>query len=157
MASHQIRLESFFKAIIQLDYEAISSFYSPEAVYSSPVFDKITGPEIHGMWRLVCEMSHEIDIKIGHIEVHDQECEVSWLLKYDIPVLKKIIEQPVHSIFKMDGNGIISHEDQYNFAQWSGMLLGHWGVTFGHLSLLQLFFRKVVRQVLLRDMRRWGD
>ena len=65
--SHEEVIRRFYTAFARRDHQTMAACYAPDAEFGDPVFQDLRGPEVPGMWRMLCERGTDLRIEFSTV------------------------------------------------------------------------------------------
>lgn len=143
-------IETFYRSFQKLDAEAMSRCYHRDIRFSDPVFPVLVGPEVSGMWRMLCSQAKNFELTFSDIQANDQTGKAHWEAQYDFSATGRRVHNKIEAEFEFQDGEIIKHTDTFDFWKWSRMALGPVGLLLGWTPLVR---KKVQRQARERLSR----
>ena len=108
-------VDDFYKAFAKKDGQAMTAAYAPNAVFSDPVFPKLTNGKGPAMWRMLCQSE---DLKLRHeiVKVDGDTVTAKWIANYTFA--GRPIENHVTARIKLQDGKIVQHEDSFDMKAW---------------------------------------
>lgn len=132
----------FYEAFRAKDGNAMARCYGPEATFSDPVFPQLKGPEVGGMWKMLCNRSQDIKIDYHVKKLTPENAIVEWNAYYTFSKTGRKVHNRVSSHLQIKGDHVISHIDTFDFYAWSRQAFGLLGVILGRTRFLKNKVRK---------------
>ena len=138
-------LERFYSAFGARDGATMAASYTPDAVFSDPVFGELRGDQPGQMWVMLTGRARDLSIQLVEHEAGDERGSARWLADYTFAATGRKVHNDVRAEFRFRDGLIAEHRDAFSFFAWSRQALGPAGLALGWTPLLQ---RKVRRQAL---------
>ncbi len=140
--------DKFYTAFVMLDYKAMNSCYSPDAVFSDPVFGILQGKEITSMWEMLCNTAKDFSVSFHQVAKDDDYYTYKWVANYTFSKTGRRVVNTVTSYLHVQNNLITEQTDEFSFYKWSRQALGSTGLLFGWSSVIKNKVRKNARNNL---------
>jgi hypothetical protein len=150
MNTNEELIETFYTSFQKLEAGAMLGCYHPGIRFSDPVFPVLTGPEVGGMWKMLCSQARNFELTYTDVQANDRTGKAHWEARYDFSATGRRVHNRINAEFEFQDGKIIKHTDAFDFWKWSGMALGPVGVLLGWTPLLR---EKVQRQAAERLAR----
>jgi len=147
-------LKRFYDAFARKDGQAMADCYAPDATFTDAVFQGLEGPEVGGMWKMLCERGADLVIVSSGIEADDSRGKAHWEADYTFSTTGRKVHNVVDGAFRFANGKIVEHVDTFPFYAWTRQALGPVGVLLGWTPLVQGQVRKQARQQLTRYLAR---
>jgi len=131
MHIHEGLIHELYLAFSRKDGKAMGACYHPKAVFSDPVFPRLTGEQIGSMWTMLCLQASNLEIEVYNIKVEGATGQAVWEASYEFGKPPRPVHNIIHAEFEFFEGRIIKHGDQFNFWKWSRMALGPLGLLLG--------------------------
>ena len=128
---------AFYEAFRRRDYKTMQSFYADNAVFSDPVFQNLSAPEVKSMWGMLLSRSKDITVDYTVDEGQGDEVKARWTAIYTFTATGRRVVNHIHSKLTLKGGKIIRQTDSFPFAKWARQALGWKGWLFGGMSFLK--------------------
>lgn len=145
MHTHEEVIHRFYTAFQQMDAEAMSRCYHPEASFSDPVFDLKTKEEVVAMWSMLCSRASDLEVTYFDVMADDKKGTATWVAKYSFSSKKRKVVNSIEANFEFKEGLILKHKDSFNFWKWSQQALGMPGHLMGWSPFLK---NRVKRQAM---------
>ncbi|MEO7802414.1 MAG: nuclear transport factor 2 family protein [Ginsengibacter sp.] len=140
--------DKFYTAFSILDYKAMNSCYSADAVFSDPVFGILQGEEIKRMWEMLCKNARDFEVLFEHVKTDGEYVTYRWTAKYTFSKTGRKVVNNVTAYILVQNNLIVEHTDEFDFYKWSRQALGLPGLLFGWSSVIKNKVRKNAKKNL---------
>ena len=128
----------------------MASCYVPEAEFSDPVFQGLRGPEVAGMWRMLCERGSDLRIELGAVTEDGQTGTAHWEAWYTFSATGRPVHNVIQASFSFESGLIRRHLDRFDLYAWTRQALGLKGVLLGWSPPVQNAIRAQARRSLDR-------
>jgi ketosteroid isomerase-like protein len=135
-------IERFYSAFAARDGAAMAACYTPDATFSDPVFQGLTGDEPGAMWRMLTERADDLRIELLEHEADDQRGSAHWRANYTYSQTGRPVENDVHARFRFRDGLIAEHVDDFDLYAWLRQALGPTGTLLGWTPLLRRAVRR---------------
>ena len=136
-------IRRFYEAFSARDHETMAACYRGDATFSDPVFPHLEGPEIAGMWRMLCVRGKDLELSYRNVEAEGSRGTAQWQATYTFGATGRRVHNRIAASFELAEGRIRRHTDVFDFYRWSRMALGPVGLVAGWTPWLQ---NKVRRQ-----------
>jgi ketosteroid isomerase-like protein len=148
MNTNERLIQDFYTAFQAHDGEKMAAFYRPDAVFSDPAFGSLRGPEIGGMWRMLCARGHDLKITFERVHADGEAGAAHWEAWYTFSSTGRKVHNVIQASFLFRDGGISEHHDHFNFWRWASMALGPAGLLLGWTPLVRNRVRAAARRGL---------
>lgn len=145
-------IENFYTSFQKLDAEAMVRCYHPDIRFSDPVFPILSGPEVSGMWRMLCSQAKNFELTFASVQADERKGKAHWEARYDFSATGRRVHNKIDAEFEFRDGKIIKHTDTFDFWKWSRMALGLVGLILGWTPLLRKKVQKQARERLAKFM-----
>ncbi len=152
--AHAALIERFYSAFARRDHGAMAACYAPDATFSDPVFVGLRGPEVAGMWRMLCERGTDLRIAFRDIEATVESGTARWEAWYSYGPSGRAVHNSVAASFRFEHGLIATHRDDFSLTRWARQALGPTGVLLGWAPPFQEAIRVRARRSLHRYLER---
>lgn len=121
----------FYDAFSRRDGEAMAALYTPETVFSDPVFPHLHGEQSKNMWRMLCSTSKDLRISYEVVSENDLKAVVKWDAFYTFSKTGRSVHNRVIANLTLRNGRIVAHRDDFSFWRWSRQALGPAGLFLG--------------------------
>jgi len=142
-ASNGELIEGFYAAFARHDGNAMAACYHPDARFSDPVFQDLSGAEPGSMWRMLTARSGDLKITLVEHEADEERGTAHWLADYTFTPTGRKVHNDVRAEFRFAEGLIAEHHDSFSFYAWARQALGPAGIALGWTPILR---GKVQRQ-----------
>ncbi len=122
------RLYSAFK---KLDYVTMRACYQPDATFSDAVFTDLRGPQVTGMWEMLCKAAKDFDLTFRDVSADDTHGSAHWEPTYTFSRTGRRVHNVIDAKFTFRDGLIQTHRDDFSLRLWMGMALGTKGKFLG--------------------------
>lgn len=147
-------LAALYAALSRRDGAAMAACYAPDAAFSDPVFVGLRGPEVGGMWRMLCERATEIRVEASEIRADGVSGTAHVEAWYPFSATGRPVHNVISASFHFSGGKILEHRDHFDLWRWTRQALGLKGVLLGWSPLVRNAVRRQARTSLERWMAR---
>lgn len=145
-------IEKFFSSFKSGDGDAMARCYHPDAVFSDPVFPRLSADEAGAMWKMFCRPDSDLQVEYGGLETTENSVSASWEARYSFPPGGRNVHNRIRSAFEFKDGKIIKHSDSFDFYKWSRMALGPVGILLGWTPIVRSKVQRQARAQLRRSM-----
>ncbi len=124
-------VSKFYDAFSRRDSAAMAALYTPETVFSDPVFPHLHGEQAKSMWHMLCSGAKDLKVVYEVVNETDQGATVKWDAFYTFSKTGRRVHNRVIAKMELRNGKIISHRDKFSFWRWSRQALGIPGVFLG--------------------------
>jgi uncharacterized protein len=154
MNGNEALISKFYTAFQQKDFGTMQSCYSPDAVFSDPVFGLLQGVQVGAMWEMLCRQAKDFSLRFDNIELLDEEyATCSWTATYSFSKTGRQVINRVKAYMRIQDGRITEHTDKFNLWKWSRQALGipGWLMGWSH------FMKTRIRLNALRSLEKFMD
>jgi len=101
----------------------MAAAYTPDAKFSDPVFDDLTGNEPGAMWRMLTERADDLVIELAEHDASEESGTAHWIATYTFTQTGRKVVNDVHAHFRFRDGLIAEHMDDFSFYNWSKQAL----------------------------------
>lgn len=130
-------LNNFYTAFNRHDPEVMAGCYSPDVVFSDPVFQTLRGSEPADMWRMLAGRAKDLKVEFSVLEATPDSGKVHWDAHYTFAATGRPVLNRIDASFKLKDGKIVEHHDVFDLWKWTRMALGPMGVLLGWSPLVQ--------------------
>ncbi|MCB1177869.1 MAG: nuclear transport factor 2 family protein [Leptospiraceae bacterium] len=137
MNENEITIQKFFQFFRDKNVEAMLDCYHQDIEFSDPVFGKLQGIAVRGMWKMLLERSPDLIIESYNIRADENKGSAEWKATYTFSKTNRVIVNKVNSKFTFLDGKIIAQKDKFSMWKWAGMALGLGGYILGFTSVIK--------------------
>ncbi len=126
----------------------MAACYAPLAEFSDPVFQGLRGPEVAGMWRMLCERGTDLRIELGAVTQDGQSGGAHWEAWYTFSATGRPVHNVIEASFTFESGLIRRHLDRFDLYAWARQALGLKGLLLGWSPPVQNAIRAQARRSL---------
>jgi ketosteroid isomerase-like protein len=143
MPDNDALIVRFYDAFAKHEGDKMAACYAPDARFSDPVFQGLTGKEPGQMWRmLTSNPDSDLEVELlGHFAEGDTGA-AHWRATYTFPETGRKVVNDVRASFHFADGKIADHVDQFDFHKWAGQALGLPGKLLGGTPIIKRATRK---------------
>ncbi len=141
----------FYEAFERKDADAMAALYAPDATFSDPVFQNLTGVQAGQMWRMLLSGSKDLSIEFFIEESDDQKALILWDAWYTFSKTGRAVHNIIRANIEVRDGKIIKHVDAFSFWAWSQQALGIAGTALGWTP----FMKKKVQQEAMKSLEKF--
>jgi ketosteroid isomerase-like protein len=130
-------IERFYAAFGARDGAAMAACYTPDAVFSDPVFGELRGADPGRMWVMLTGRAQDLAITLESHAADERAGEAHWLADYTFAATGRRVHNDVRARFAFRDGLIAEHHDAFSFYAWSRQALGTPGLVLGWTPLLR--------------------
>ncbi len=135
------------------DHETMARCYSPDARFSDPVFPDLRGPQIAGMWRMLCQRATDLRITFHPVAATEDAGSAHWEAWYTYSATGRPVHNVIEARFDFRDGLIARHVDRFDLYAWTRQALGVRGMLLGWAPPVQAAVRRQAAQALARALR----
>ena len=124
-------IDTFYEAFARRDGPAMADCYHADAEFSDPVFVGLEGPEVGGMWKMLCERAKDLKIEHSGVWAEDERGGARWEAWYTFSATGRSVHNRIEATFTFRDGKILRHQDDFSFWRWSRQALGAPGLLLG--------------------------
>ena len=124
-------LTRFYTGLANGDIATIRACYTPDVVYSDPVFHRLEGERAIAMWDMFFSRDDAMEVTFSDLVADDTTGSGNWEAKYVFSKTGRPVHNYLHSQFVFANGHIAEHHDAFNVYRWSRMALGPIGTLAG--------------------------
>ncbi len=114
----------FYRAFASLDYKTMQSCYSPDAIFSDPVFGILQGEEISSMWEMLCKNAKDFSLSFHLLKNDEGYVTYQWKANDTFSKTGRGVTNNITAYILVQNNLIVEHTDEFSFYKWSQQALG---------------------------------
>lgn len=150
MSANEATLRRLYHALDDRDGAAMAACYATDATFRDPVFPDLKGPEVGGMWRMLCSGATDLKAQLDHALADSDAASGQWTATYTFSRTGRPVRNVGTANFAMRDGLILHHVDSWSFWRWSRQALGPAGWLLGWTPFLR---RKVQADAQARLQR----
>jgi ketosteroid isomerase-like protein len=155
MDTNEQLIARFYTAFQQLDYRVMQECYSPDIIFSDPVFGVLQGAEPGAMWEMLCRNARDFSLQYGNIRLEDDEyATCKWTANYTFSKTGRKVTNNVDAFMRIRDQKIVEHTDRFDVWKWSRQALGMPGLLLGWSGIIQNKVHAEARRSLDKFMQR---
>ena len=135
-------IQQFYTAFGAKNYLAMQQAYHADAIFSDPVFQKLSSKEVKAMWQMLITSAKDLEISCSDISADETTGRCVWQARYTFTATGRKVHNIIHASFEFTEGKIFRHNDHFDLWRWSRMALGLPGVLFGWSPLIRNKVRK---------------
>ena len=151
-AANSELIDRFYGAFARRDHETMGACYTPDARFSDPVFQNLSGDEVRGMWRMLCERGIDLELSHSGVEAEGDRGSAHWDADYTFTGTGRHVHNEIDAEFRFEGGLIAEHTDRFDLWRWARQALGPTGVLLGWSPPVQNRIRAQARENLVKFM-----
>ena len=133
----------FYEALQRRDAEAMAACYTPDARFSDPVFQDLSGGEVGDMWRmLLLGARDDFRFTFRDVQANDYSGSAHWEADYTFSRTGRKVHNAATARFVFRDGKIERHSDDFDYRAWLAQALGPVGKLFGGMRQVQDKVRK---------------
>jgi ketosteroid isomerase-like protein len=141
-------IQEFYAAFQRRDYKTMQGLYHPDAVFSDPVFRKLSSAEVKGMWEMLLTSAKDLKVEFNEVRGDQYKGRCNWDAWYTFSKTGRPVHNQVRAEFEFRDNLIYRHTDTFDFWKWSRHALGLSGILLGWTPVIQNKVRSTARKSL---------
>jgi hypothetical protein len=141
-------IQDFYGAFRTKDHATMARCYADSAVFSDPVFPRLTADEARAMWRMFCAPGGDLRVELASSELSGNHGKARWVAHYSFPATKRPVVNVIDATFDLSDGKIVRHVDVFDFWKWSRQALGAPGLFLGWTPIVRGKVRKLARRRL---------
>jgi ketosteroid isomerase-like protein len=141
-------IHNFYTCFQQLDATGMIKCYTPDIVFSDPVFPRLEGREAGAMWQMLCSRAKNFTLTFRDVKADDVRGGAHWEATYLFSRTGRAVTNIIEADFEFRDGLIARHIDRFDFWRWSRQALGVSGVLLGWTPVLRNAVRKSAREGL---------
>lgn len=149
--AHTDLLSRFYSAFGARDHATMARCYAANATFSDPVFVDLRGPEVTGMWRMLCLRATDLRVEFRDIRTDEVSGSAQWEAWYIYSATGRPVHNVIDATFRFRDGLIVSHVDAFSLTRWARQALGLKGVLLGWAPPVHRAIRAQARRALLRS------
>lgn len=130
-------IERFYAAFGARDGATMAACYTPDAVFSDPVFGELRGADPGRMWVMLTGRAQELAITLESHSADDHAGQAHWLADYTFATTGRPVHNDVRARFVFRDGLIAEHHDDFSFHGWARQALGPAGLLLGWTPMLR--------------------
>ena len=154
MSDNTALIAALYAALGRRDGAAMAACYAPDATFSDPVFVGLKGPEVGGMWRMLCERATDIRVEASDVRADAITGTAHVEAWYPFSATGRRVHNVIRASFHFADGKITEHRDHFDLWRWTRQALGVKGLLLGWSPLVQNVVRRQARTSLDRWMAR---
>jgi ketosteroid isomerase-like protein len=127
----------FYAAFAARDGAAMAACYTPDAVFSDPVFGELRGDEPGRMWMMLTGRAKDLAITLAEHDADGERGTAHWLADYTFTATGRKVHNDVRARFRFRDGLIAEHHDAFSFHGWARQALGPAGLLLGWTPILK--------------------
>lgn len=157
MADHAALIDTFYTAFARRDHQGMAACYLPDATFSDPVFQGLSGPEVTAMWRMLCERGADLELTHSQVQASDSSGSAHWDARYTFSGTGRSVHNEIDATFTFRDGLIATHVDTFDLWKWTRMALGPTGWLLGWTPIIQNKVRGTARKNLEAFMAKGAE
>jgi ketosteroid isomerase-like protein len=137
MPDNAALIERFYEAFGARDGAAMAACYTPDAVFSDPVFGELRGSDPGRMWIMLTGRAQDLAITLESHSASGETGAAHWLADYTFGATGRRVHNDVRARFVFRDGLIAEHHDAFSFHAWSRQALGPAGLLLGWTPILR--------------------
>ena len=137
MPSNEDTVRALYAALDRKDGDAMAACYAPDATFKDPVFPDLKGPEVGGMWRMLCAGATDLRVTLEHVVTDSDAASARVVATYSFSRTGRHVRNVIDAKFAMKDGVILRQVDSFPFWRWSRQALGPSGLLLGWTPLVK--------------------
>jgi ketosteroid isomerase-like protein len=139
-----------FAAFAAHDAEGMAACYAPHPRFEDPVFGRLEGPDVTGMWRMLLGRARDLVVTPSPPRYEGDVVRVDWVATYTFSATGRKVVNRVQSALRFEGGLVVDQVDRFDLRRWCLMALGLKGWLVFLLPPLRARLRAQARRGLRR-------
>jgi ketosteroid isomerase-like protein len=136
MSTNAETVERLYRAFAAHDGPTMAACYAPDATFSDPVFPRLAGREVGGMWKMLTSRAPDLVVEPSAPEpLDDGRFRVRWTARYSFSLTKRKVVNHVTSTVRLVDGLIVEQVDEFDLQAWCAQALGAFGSLLGWTGL----------------------
>jgi ketosteroid isomerase-like protein len=141
-------IDRFYRAFDARDGVTMAACYTPDACFSDPVFQNLTGIEPGEMWRMLTARADDLRVELVERTGGDTTGTARWIARYTFTQTGRPVENDVRAEFRFAQGLIADHVDRFDFYRWARQALGPTGLLLGWTPIVRRAVQRRARSGL---------
>ena len=138
MSANADLIARFYAAFDARDGAAMAASYTPDAVFSDPVFGELRGADPGRMWVMLTGRAQDLKITLADHAADDGATGTAhWLADYTFAATGRKVHNDVRARFVFRDGPIAEHHDAFSFYGWARQALGPSGLLLGWTPMVK--------------------
>jgi ketosteroid isomerase-like protein len=137
MLRNEATVRALYEALDRKDGDAMAACYAPDATFRDPVFPDLKGPEVGGMWRMLCSGATDLRVVLEHVVADSDAASARVVATYTFSRSGRKVRNVIDAQFAMKDGTILRQVDSFPFWRWSRQALGPTGLLLGWTPLVR--------------------
>ena len=137
MSANAELIARFYAAFDARDGAAMAASYTPDAVFSDPVFGELRGADPGRMWVMLTGRAQDLKITLADHAAEDASGTAHWLADYTFATTGRKVHNDVRARFVFRDGLIAEHHDAFSFYGWARQALGPSGLLLGWTPMVK--------------------
>jgi limonene-1,2-epoxide hydrolase len=155
MNENEELITRFYGALQDADIDTVRMCYSPDVVFSDPVFRSLHGERAIAMWEMFFERDEKIRVTFGDVTADETTGSGQWVADYTIG--RRPVHNVIKSTFQIENGRIVRHRDDFSVRVWAAQALGPLGALAGWSPPVKAVLHKRSVSMLDSYVDRRGD
>src|SRR5580658_7859143 len=112
-------IHKFYTCFQQLDATGMVECYTPDIVFSDPVFPRLEGKEAGAMWQMLSKRAKDFTLIFRDVKADDARGSAHWEATYLFSRTGRMVTNIIDTDFEFRDGLIVRHIDRFNFWRWS--------------------------------------
>lgn len=142
----------FYTALSTLNAARMKECYSPDIIFSDPLFGVLHAVEVCAMWDMLCNRAQDFSFSFQEPEDKgDGYYTCAWQATYRFTKTGRMVINKGKAFMKLEKGLIVEHSDAFSFQKWITQAFGITGFLLGRFS----FFQRKVRNSAFSSLQKW--
>jgi ketosteroid isomerase-like protein len=149
-------IDRFYAALDRHDGETMAACYTPDATFTDPVFEDLSGAEPGAMWRMLTNRAGDLTVKVLERAADATGGQAHWVARYTFGQTGRRVVNDVRSTFRFRDRLIADQRDEFDLTVWGRQALGGLAGRLAWSSPVQKGIRRRARAGLDQFLARQG-
>jgi ketosteroid isomerase-like protein len=143
-------ISRLYEAFAVRDHVGMARCYTPDALFSDPVFTDLRGTQVAAMWRMLCQRATDLRITYSDVSAEGNSGSAHWEAWYTYSATGRPVHNVIEAAFTFWDGRIATHRDHFDLYRWTRQALGTTGVLLGWTPFLRSAVRRKAAVALVR-------
>src|SRR4029079_13875976 len=93
-------IRTFYEAFQRRDAAAMGRCYTPDVVFSDPVFTHLVGDRARGMWAMLCERGKDLRVEFSDVAADAERGRAHWEAWYTFSASGRLVHNVIAARFR---------------------------------------------------------
>jgi len=149
-------IHRLYQELSRRDHQAMAACYTADATFCDPVFPRLRGLEVAGMWRMLCQRATDLRIEFRDVATDGVRGSAHLEAWYTWSATGRPVHNVIEAGFRFRDGLIEAQVDRFDLYRWSRMALGVRGTLLGWTPMVQGAIRRQAGSALRRFLEREG-